>query len=92
MASPKTSQIVDVLRSVGVEQTALLVLANSDHVISRSAANVPWAKTILASNMNIYDLFTYDHLILAKDALPRLEAIFSAPAKVAPGLIKVGRA
>jgi large subunit ribosomal protein L4 len=75
--APKTRAIVELLEAVGVEGTALVVLAASNDVVSRSAANLPWAKTILAHNLNLYDLFTHDHVVIAKDALELIEETFA---------------
>lgn len=77
MAIPKTRAIVELLESVGAEGTALVVLASSNEVVARSAANLPWAKTILAHNLNLYDLFTHDHVVIAKDALELIEETFA---------------
>jgi large subunit ribosomal protein L4 len=75
---PKTSVMVDLLRSVGVEDTVLLVLPASNDVVARSISNLPWAKVILAHNLNLYDLFTHDQLLIASDALEQLEETFGA--------------
>jgi large subunit ribosomal protein L4 len=77
MDVPRTRTIVDLLDSVGVEGTALVVLAASNEMVARSAANLPWAKTILAHNLNLYDLFTHDHVVIARDALELIEATFA---------------
>jgi large subunit ribosomal protein L4 len=77
MAVPKTRTIVELLESVGAEGTTLVVLAASNEVVARSAANLPWAKTILAHNLNLYDLFTHDHVVIAKDALELIEETFA---------------
>ena len=69
--------IVDLLDSVGVEGTALVVLAASNEMVARSAANLAWAKTILAHNLNLYDIFTHDHVVIAKDALELIEETFA---------------
>jgi large subunit ribosomal protein L4 len=78
MDVPKTRVIVELLGSLGVEGTALVVLAASNEMVARSAANLPWAKTILAHNLNLYDLFTHDHVVIAKDALELIEETFRA--------------
>jgi large subunit ribosomal protein L4 len=78
MEVPKTRTIVELLESVGAEGTTLVVLASANQVVSRSAANLPWAKTILAHNLNLYDLFTHDHVVIAKDALELIEETFQA--------------
>jgi len=77
LETPKTRAIVELLEAVGVEGTALVVLAAPNQVIARSAANLPWAKTILAHNLNLYDLFTHDHVVIAKDALELIEETFA---------------
>jgi large subunit ribosomal protein L4 len=77
MAVPRTRTIVDLLDSLGVEGTALVVLAASNEMVARSAANLTWAKTILAHNLNLYDIFTHDHVVIAKDALELIEETFA---------------
>ena len=77
MKVPRTGTIVDLLELVGVEGTALVVLAASNAMVARSAANLPWAKTILAHNLNLYDLFTHDHIVIARDALELIEETFA---------------
>jgi large subunit ribosomal protein L4 len=73
---PKTQAMVELLQRVGVERSALVVLPAANDVVSRSTRNLPWAKVILAGNLNIYDLFTHDELIVLEDALEVLEETF----------------
>jgi large subunit ribosomal protein L4 len=73
---PKTRAMADLLHSIGVEDTVLLVLPASNDVIARSIGNLPWAKVILASNLNLYDIFTHEQLVIARDALDLLEETF----------------
>jgi large subunit ribosomal protein L4 len=77
MEVPRTKTIVALLDSVGVEGTALVVLAASNEIVTRSAANLGWAKTILAHNLNLYDIFTHDHVVIARDALQLIEETFA---------------
>ena len=77
MEVPRTRTIVDLLDSLGVEGTALVVLAASNEMVARSAANLTWAKTILAHNLNLYDIFTHDHVVIARDALELIEETFA---------------
>src|SRR5438477_3108503 len=76
---PSTSTFAGMLRKVGVEDTTLVVLATPNDVVRRSAGNLPWAKVILARNLNLYDMFTFEHLVVAKDALELLEETFGTP-------------
>ena len=75
---PKTRAMADLLHAVGVEDTVLLVLPASNDVVARSVNNLPWAKVVLAHNLNLYDLFTHDQLLIAKDALEQLEEMFGS--------------
>jgi len=79
MEEPKTKEMVRLLAGVGVDETgtALLVLPAANDVVARSANNLPWAKVVLARNLNLYDLFTHEHLVLTKDSLELLEENFA---------------
>jgi large subunit ribosomal protein L4 len=72
---PRTKKMVELLRGVGIgaEETVLVVLPSASDLVARSTNNLPWAKVILASNLNLYDIFTHDQLVIAKDALELLE-------------------
>jgi large subunit ribosomal protein L4 len=75
LEAPKTRQVVEILRGIGVqpEDTVLVVLAVANDIVARSMNNVPWAKVILANNLSLYDIFTHDLLVIAKDALELIE-------------------
>jgi large subunit ribosomal protein L4 len=77
LEEPKTRTMVELLRAMGVEETVLLVLPASNQVVSRSVDNLPWAKVVLAHNLNLYDIFTHEQLVIAKDALELLEETFA---------------
>ena len=76
LEEPRTKVMEDLLRAVGVAETGLLVLPAPNDVVSRSTGNLPWAKVILAHNLNLYDLFTHDRLVIAKDAIQQIEETF----------------
>ena len=78
LEEPSTSEVADLLRAVGIEQTALIVLPASNLVVQRSFSNLPWAKVVLWSNLNLYDLFTHDQLLVQKGALEALWETFGA--------------
>lgn len=73
MEEPKTSVMVDLLHDLGIEDTVLLVLPAANDVIARSVSNLPWAKVVIAQNLNLYDIFTHDRLVIARDALGPIE-------------------
>jgi large subunit ribosomal protein L4 len=75
LEEPKTKAMVELLRGLGIQadETVLIVLPAASDVVARSTNNLPWAKVILAHNLSLYDLFTHDQLVIAKDALGLLE-------------------
>jgi large subunit ribosomal protein L4 len=77
LAEPKTRLMVELLRGLGVEDSALVLLPAPNDLISRSLNNLPWAKVILARNLNLYDIFTHDQLVIERSALESLEECFS---------------
>lgn len=77
LAEPKTRLMVQLLRGLGIEDSALVLLPAPNDLISRSLNNLPWAKVILARNLNLYDIFTHDQLIIERSALESLEECFS---------------
>jgi large subunit ribosomal protein L4 len=92
LEEPSTRGVLDVLQEIGVEDTALLVLPAANLVVQRSLNNLPWAKVILWSNLNLYDLFTHDRLIVHRDALEPLVETFGDPAaSAADGVVAVQR-
>jgi large subunit ribosomal protein L4 len=74
---PKTKQAADLMDALGFDNSALIVLPAPNVVVSRSFENLVGAKTILARNLNIRDLFTHTYLLLSKDCFELLEENFS---------------
>lgn len=73
----KTRVMVDALKNLVGQSTALVVLAEKDQAydaVMRSADNIADAKVLLAGYLNIRDLFGYDKLILPVKALDALVA------------------
>ena len=83
--APRTGAMVELLRGMGVAEgrNALIVMASPDDLVYRSFNNLPWAKVILARNLNLYDIFTHEHLVVTRDCLDVLEETFSDPGRAA---------
>jgi large subunit ribosomal protein L4 len=70
--------MIDLLHDIGVDDTALLVLPAPNLMVARSAGNIPWAKVIIAHNLNLYDILGHDRLVVTRDALELIEETFAA--------------
>jgi large subunit ribosomal protein L4 len=69
----KTKTVVELLEVFGVK-SVLLVIPERDDVLERSARNVPHTKVLRSEGLNVYDILRYRHLMLMKDAVPKIEA------------------
>jgi large subunit ribosomal protein L4 len=78
LEEPRTRVVVELLGALGVEDSALVVIGSPNDLVYRSFNNLPWAKVILARNLNLYDLFTHDHLVVTRDCLELLEETFAS--------------
>lgn len=72
MDAPKTKEMVSLMdRLIGTE-SALLLMADSDTNVAKSASNLPDVKAIRSSYLNIRDLLGYEKLVLPVSALDAL--------------------
>ena len=73
--APKTSEIVAVLGNLGLGQRVLVLLPARNEPVEKSVRNLPQAKALRASYLNIRDLLGYDHVLVPLDALRVIESI-----------------
>ena len=73
----KTKAIVNMLAAVGAGKKALIVMPERDLKVIKSAGNVPGVKTALTNTLNVYDMLNYDTMIVAKDAVAKLEEVYA---------------
>lgn len=71
---PKTKRMVECLRGLGVEGSALVVLAQPDDDVMRAARNLPRVKVLPAVGLNVYDVLNHQHLIMTREALEQVAA------------------
>lgn len=72
--SPKTKQVVSMLEALGLSNIKVLILtANTDHTIVKSASNIPGVHVLEGNKPNTYQLLHADTIIIQKSALEVLE-------------------
>ena len=65
MEAPKTKAFMRALADLGLEsESVLVILPEQDMAVEKSISNLPQAKSLLSSNLNIQDLLGYDKLLL----------------------------
>lgn len=65
---PKTKEVINMLSALEVEKKALIVTAEREESVAKSANNLKTAKVIAVQDLNVLDLLMHDKLILTKDA------------------------
>jgi large subunit ribosomal protein L4 len=69
----KTTQVVDVLNRFEFNDM-LLVLAESDDTVRRSARNIPHVHVLPVEGLNVYDILKFRNLVMTRDAVARVTA------------------
>ena len=73
----KTKVMVDMLKAIGAEGKALIVTADVDNKVVKSAANIPGVKTATVNTLNVYDILNYDKFIVSSEAVKKIEEVYA---------------
>ena len=73
----KTKTIVNMLKAIGADSKALIVLDTVDNQVIKSAANIPGVKTTQVGTLNVYDILNYNKLVVVKDAVAKIEEVYA---------------
>lgn len=73
----KTKQAVDVLKALGAQKKALVLLDKVDENVIKSFRNIPYVKTAQATNTYVYEILRHDSLIATKAAISKLEEVLA---------------
>jgi large subunit ribosomal protein L4 len=79
LEQPKTREFVAILERLAVSDSALVLLAEQDEVVQKSARNVPNVKTLRASYLNIRDLLGYENVVIPLDSLDVITSLLGQP-------------
>lgn len=77
MDAPKTKEMVKVLSNIKAQKKALIVMSDKDVNVIKSAANIPGVTTTLVTTLNVYDIINHNSFILTKDAVHKIEEVYS---------------
>lgn len=73
----KTKKMVAMLNAIGADKKALIVLPEVDNMVIKSANNIPGVKTAQVNTINVYDILNADKLVIAKDAVSKIEEVYA---------------
>ena len=77
MDSIKTKTFKTFLNAVGVDGKALVVTAENDEIVVKSAANIPGILVTFANLINVYDVLNAKKFVVDKAALAKIEEVFA---------------
>ena len=77
MKEIKTKEMVKVLNNLKVEGKTLMLLADKNENIQKSARNIEGVKTTLVNTINVYDLLKYKNLVVTLDTVKKLEEVYA---------------
>ena len=73
----KTKTFKKFLDAVNVNRKALVVTAEADELVVKSARNIEGVQTTFANLINVYDILNANQLVLDKAALAKIEEVFA---------------
>ena len=73
----KTKQMVNALNNLKVEGKSLILLADKNENVQKSARNIEGVKTSLVNTINVYDLLKYKNLVITLDTVKKLEEVYA---------------
>ncbi|HBE78285.1 MAG TPA: 50S ribosomal protein L4 [Firmicutes bacterium] len=71
-SEPKTKAMAGILSDLKVNK-ALIVTADVDNNLFKSAQNISGVVAMVTEGLNVYDILAYDHLVITKDAVGKVE-------------------
>ena len=77
MKEIKTKEMVKVLNNLKVEGKTLMLLAEKNENVQKSARNIEGVKTTLVNTINVYDLLKYKNLVITLDTVKKLEEVYA---------------
>lgn len=77
MDEAKTKTIASMLKAMEVNEKALIVTADMEKNVYLSARNIEGVDASYVGMLNVYAILAHDKLVLAKDALQKLEEVYA---------------
>ena len=76
-ADYKTKPMVQFLSAIGANGKTLVVLPEADKKVIKSMANIEGVATTPVNAINVYNILKYGKLVMAKDAVAKIEEVYA---------------
>lgn len=77
IADYRTKDVVEMLKNVKAAKKALIVTADKDEKVVKSAAIIPNVETTNVSRMNVYEIVNHTNFIATKAAIEKIEEVYA---------------
>lgn len=77
LSESKTRLMAQLLKDLGVEKSALLVLPGRDETVQRAARNISFLSDAYVNTINVYDILRADKLIVTKAAVNGIQEVYA---------------
>ena len=77
LAETKTKLMAEVLKNLGAEKKALLVLEGRDESVIRASKNIPTVKDAYVNTINVYDLLNAEKIVVLKAAMESIQEVYA---------------
>ena len=74
--SGKTKEMVNVLNTFGLNKRTLLVMADGNELVRRSAANINTLSTLPVDQINTYDVVASQKILTTKEVIEKLQEVY----------------
>ena len=74
--APKTKEMIKMLANIKAGKKALIVMAEKDENVVKSAANIPGVRTALVGTMNVYEIVNHESFIVTQEAVKKIEEVY----------------
>ena len=74
----KTKSMIEVMRNLGLEKTAVFVTAGKNENVVRASGNIPGVEVTSSDLLNVYDIVKCDRLVVTADAIKSIEEAYKA--------------
>ena len=76
-AQYKTKTMASMLKALGSEKKALVVLPTNDEMTVKSLANIAGVKVAYVNTLNVFDILNCDKFIVAKEAAEKIQEVYA---------------
>ena len=77
MDAPKTKKFVAILNNIKASRKALVVTAEKNENVIKSARNIEGVQTALVNTLNVYDILNHDTFVITTDAVKKVEEVYA---------------